>query len=64
VLTTAAVDAVIAERRQQRLPKRLDSGALVYRGPKPRRLSLTVTPSSGGRDKPQLVRVSVYDRRR
>jgi len=41
-----------------RVPKRLDSGALRYRGPAPERLTLIVTdgPRPEG-DLPQLVRV-------
>jgi hypothetical protein len=35
----------------------LDTGATQYRGPRPLRLRLTVTPPSGGEPLPQLVRV-------
>lgn len=42
VLEMAAIDADRAEAAGQRMPVRLDSGALRYRGPKPRRLTLIV----------------------
>lgn len=56
VLEAAAIDAVKAERDGQRRPTPQDSGALRYRGPKPRRLMLHVVPDD---DRPQLVHVRV-----
>lgn len=60
VLEAAAVDAVKAEREGQRKPTPQDSGALRYRGPKPRRLMLHVVPEMVHADgRPQLVHVRV-----
>jgi hypothetical protein len=48
----------IAGRSAHKAPKRMDSGALQYRGPKPHKLNLIVReePRPEG-PKPQLVRV-------
>jgi hypothetical protein len=48
----------IATVESVRVPSRLDSGALRYRGPQPLRLTLVVVPSPRGEGAlPQLVRV-------
>jgi hypothetical protein len=51
----AAVAEDVVTRQQPGRP--LDTGATQYRGPRPLRLRLTVTPPSTGEPVPQLVRV-------
>lgn len=56
VLEMAAIDADRAEASGQRAPVRLHTGALRYRGPKPRRLTLIVQEHQG---KKVLVAVQI-----
>jgi hypothetical protein len=62
-LEAAVAYAIEGEADGRRLPQRLASGALRYRGPKPRRLSLVVTlePRPEG-SLPQVVSVTTGPR--
>lgn len=54
----ALIEQAIATMASQRSPAILASGALRYRGPKPRRLSLIISASPlGAGDRPALIAV-------